>query len=109
MEGALQIHEVCSATAIRIGVEGARMMPKWGIRGKLARIAKRAMEWERYCNKNYEVIEVPQSMDGVAHHYLHYCVDPRALSVEWGASCPPGLINSSDDSKQLGWALQNFL
>ena len=44
MEGALYIHEVCSAMAIRIGAEGARMVPKWGNRGKLARMAKRVIE-----------------------------------------------------------------
>ena len=44
MEDALYIHEVCSAMAIKIGVEGGRMMLKWGNRGKLARVAKRAIE-----------------------------------------------------------------
>ena len=37
----------CSAMAIGIGAEGARMMLKWGNRGKLARVAKRAIEWDR--------------------------------------------------------------
>ena len=50
MEVALYIHEVCSAMAIRIGVEGGRMMPKSGNRGKLARIAKRAIA---YCNRRH--------------------------------------------------------
>ena len=45
MEDALYIHEVCSAMAIKIGVEGGRMMPKWGNKGKLARMAKIAMEF----------------------------------------------------------------
>ena len=52
MEDALYIHEVCSAMAIKIGVEGGRMMPKWGNRGKLARMAKIAME---YCDTSLSV------------------------------------------------------
>ena len=40
MEDALYAHEVCWAMAIRIGVEGDRMMLEWGNRGKLARIAE---------------------------------------------------------------------
>ena len=46
MEDALYIHEVCSAMVIKIGVEGGRMMPKWGNRGTLAMIAKQAINYD---------------------------------------------------------------
>ena len=48
-------------------------------------------------------------MKGRAYRCLHYCVAPRTLSVHWGVPCPLRLITSSDESKQLGWALQDFL
>ena len=53
MKGPLYIHEAMRGIGHGIGAEGARMVPKWGNRGKLARIAKRAIECDGVLQQYY--------------------------------------------------------